>query len=166
MLGLRCCVGFSPVAVNGGYSPLSSWGVQASYCSGFSYYGALALGCVSFSACEAWSLQFWLSCSMAHGIFPDHGSNPCLLHWQADSLPPSQQGNPKCDFGDFECWCMLCLCLTNLYWSWFGMILAWFFLKNSYYFIVKVLLFKYGEAAPDLIWGLVADSSSPSCWGP
>ena len=26
-----------------------------------------------------------LSCSAACGIFPDQGSNPCLLHWQADS---------------------------------------------------------------------------------
>ena len=26
-----------------------------------------------------------LSCSMACGIFPDQGSNPCSLHWQADS---------------------------------------------------------------------------------
>ena len=26
-----------------------------------------------------------LSCFMACGIFPDHGLNPCLLHWQADS---------------------------------------------------------------------------------
>ena len=31
-----------------------------------------------------------LSCSMACGIFLDQGSNPCLLHWQADSLPLSQ----------------------------------------------------------------------------
>ena len=30
-----------------------------------------------------------LSCSMACGIFPDQGSNPCLLHWQVDSLPLS-----------------------------------------------------------------------------
>ena len=29
-----------------------------------------------------------LSCSIACGIFTDQGSNPCLLHWQADSLPP------------------------------------------------------------------------------
>ena len=27
-----------------------------------------------------------LSCSTARGIFPDQGSNPCLLHWQADSF--------------------------------------------------------------------------------
>ena len=26
-----------------------------------------------------------LSCSAACGIFPDQGSNPCLLHWQVDS---------------------------------------------------------------------------------
>ena len=30
-----------------------------------------------------------LSCSTAWGIFPDQGSNPCPLHWQADSLPLS-----------------------------------------------------------------------------
>ena len=34
------------------------------------------------------------SCSAARGIFPDQESNPYLLHWQADSLPLSQQPNP------------------------------------------------------------------------
>ena len=28
------------------------------------------------------------------GIFLDQGSNPCPLHWQADSLPLSHQGSP------------------------------------------------------------------------
>ena len=28
------------------------------------------------------------------GIFPTQGSNPCLLHWQADSLPLNHQGSP------------------------------------------------------------------------
>ena len=32
-----------------------------------------------------------LSCTMACGIFPDQGSNPCPLHGQADSLPLSHQ---------------------------------------------------------------------------
>ena len=32
-----------------------------------------------------------LSRSKAWGIFPDQGSNPCLLHWQVDSLPLSYQ---------------------------------------------------------------------------
>ena len=36
-----------------------------------------------------------LSCSAAGGIFPDQGSNPCLLHWQVDSLPLSHQGSPQ-----------------------------------------------------------------------
>ena len=38
-----------------------------------------------------------LSCSSTNpgSIFQDHGSNLCLLHWQADSLPLSHQGSPK-----------------------------------------------------------------------
>ena len=35
-----------------------------------------------------------LSCSAAHGIFPDQGSNPCPLHCRADSQPLDQQGSP------------------------------------------------------------------------
>ena len=34
------------------------------------------------------------SCSAACGIFPDQGSNPCPLHWQADSRPLRHQGSP------------------------------------------------------------------------
>ena len=30
----------------------------------------------------------------ADGMFPDRGSNSCLLHWQVGSLPLSHQGNP------------------------------------------------------------------------
>ena len=35
-----------------------------------------------------------LSCFTECGIFPDPGLNPCLLHWQANSLPLSHQGSP------------------------------------------------------------------------
>ena len=35
-----------------------------------------------------------LSCSAACGILPDQGSNPCPLHWQADSQPLRHQGSP------------------------------------------------------------------------
>ena len=31
-----------------------------------------------------------LSCSAAYGMLPDQELNPCLLYWQADSLPLSQ----------------------------------------------------------------------------
>ena len=34
------------------------------------------------------------SCSTACGIFPHQGSNPCPLHWQADSQPLRHQGSP------------------------------------------------------------------------
>ena len=34
------------------------------------------------------------SCSAACGIPPDQGSNPCPLHWQADSQPLRHQGSP------------------------------------------------------------------------
>ena len=46
------------------------------------------------------------SCSAACGIFPDQGSNPCPLHWQADSQPLRHQGSPAVSFesGDFFSW--------------------------------------------------------------
>ena len=34
------------------------------------------------------------SCSVACGIFPDQGLNPCPLNWQADSQPLCHQGSP------------------------------------------------------------------------
>ena len=34
-------------------------------------------------------------CSMACRIFLNQGSNPCPLHWQADSLPLSHQRSPR-----------------------------------------------------------------------
>ena len=52
-----------------------------------------------------------LSCSTAWGIFLDQGLNPCLLRWQADSLPLNHQGSPCQGF-------LLCifslLCLMGL----------------------------------------------------
>ena len=34
-----------------------------------------------------------ISCSVACGILPDQGLNPCFLHWQVDSLPLSHPGS-------------------------------------------------------------------------
>ena len=36
-----------------------------------------------------------LSCSAACGIFLDQGLNPCLLDWQAESLPLIHQRSPN-----------------------------------------------------------------------
>ena len=38
------------------------------------------------------------SCSAACGILPDQGSNPCPLHWQADSQPLRHPGSPGISF--------------------------------------------------------------------
>ena len=67
---------------------LSSCGARASHCGGFSYCGVRALGLSSFSSCGTWAQQLQLPGPAALwrcGIFLDQGSNPCLLHWQADS---------------------------------------------------------------------------------
>ena len=87
----------------GHWGLLSSCGVQASLWGGFSC-GVQALECTSFSSCRTWASQTLetgstvvaqgLTCSKAYGIFLDQGSNPCLFHWQADSLPLNHQGIP------------------------------------------------------------------------
>ena len=43
-------------------------------------------------------MVYRLSCSVACGTFLDHGSNLCLLLWQADSLPLIHQGSPAHQF--------------------------------------------------------------------
>ena len=90
--GLRCCVW--------AFSSCGKWGllfvavrglltVVASHCR------ARALGVWASLAVARRLQQLWrtgsvvvarrLNCSAARGIFPDQGSNPCPLHWQADS---------------------------------------------------------------------------------
>ena len=72
-------------------------GAQASHCGGFSCCRTRALG--------PWAsvvVACGLSCSMACGIFPDQGLNPCSLHWQVDSYPLYQQGSPQLNFCE---WC-------------------------------------------------------------
>ena len=70
--------------------------IRDSYCGGFSCCGARALGAWAsvVVARELSSCGMRLSCSAACGIFPDQGSNPCRLHWQADSEPLRHQGSP------------------------------------------------------------------------
>ena len=36
----------------------------------------------------------WAQLLRGMWIFPDQGSNPCPLHWQADSQPLRHQGSP------------------------------------------------------------------------
>ena len=44
--------------------------------------------------CIFFLLARGISCSIARAVFLDQGSNLCLLHWKADSLPLIHQGSP------------------------------------------------------------------------
>ena len=99
VLGLHCCMNFL-LGVVGKATPCC--GVWASHWGGFSCFEAQALSTAALAAVahglnsrNSWTLDCWLgSCgTWAFGIFLHQGSNPCLLHWQADSLPLSHQGN-------------------------------------------------------------------------
>ena len=85
--------------------------VAGFHCSDFSCCGARALGAQASVAAihELSSRSLWaradsvvvmrgVSGSAACAIFGDHGSNSCLLHWQADSLSLSHQGSPTQPF--------------------------------------------------------------------
>ena len=89
VLGLCCCVAFSPVAARGCYplvmmsglltvvaSPVAKHGLQGVWAS-----AVLAPGLQSTGSVVAVP---GLSCSEASGIVLDQGSNLCLLHWQVD----------------------------------------------------------------------------------
>ena len=74
---------------------------QRLWCVGFRCR-AESLGLAGFSSCSS-GLQSTGSTVVTHGlnrtsaceIFPDQGSNPCLLHWQVNSSPLSHQGSPR-----------------------------------------------------------------------
>ena len=80
--------GLSLVAASGGRS--------SSRCAGLSLSRPLLLRSTGSRRAGSVIVAHGLSCSAACGIFPDQGSNPCLLHWQADSQPLRHQGSPDC----------------------------------------------------------------------
>ena len=79
--------GLSPVVANGGHSSL--------WCAGLSPSRPLLLWSTGSRREGPVILAHGPSCSAACGIFPDQGSNPCPLHWQADSQPLCHQGSPS-----------------------------------------------------------------------
>ena len=78
--------GLSPVAASGGHS--------SSRCAGLSLSRPLVLRGTGSRRAGSVIVAHGPSCSAACGILPDQGSNPCLLHWQADSQPLRHQGSP------------------------------------------------------------------------
>ena len=78
--------GLSLVVASGGHS--SSW------YAGLSLSRPLLLWSTGSRRAGSVVVAHRPSCSTACGIFPDQGSNPCPLHWQADSQPLRHQGSP------------------------------------------------------------------------
>ena len=82
--------GLSLVAASGGHS--------SSRCVGLSLSQPLLLQSTGSRCAGSVIVAHGPSCSAACGIFPDQGSNPCPLHWQADSQPLHHQGSPPTPF--------------------------------------------------------------------
>ena len=82
--------GLSPVAASGGHS--------SSRCAGLSLLWPLLLQSTGSRCTGSVVVAHGPSHSAACGIFPDQGSNPCPLHWQADSQPLRHQGSPVFNF--------------------------------------------------------------------
>ena len=80
--------GLSLVAASGGHS--------SSRCAGLSLSRPLLLRSTGSRCAGSVIVAHGPSCSAACRIFPDQGSNPCPLHWQADSQPLPHQGSPHC----------------------------------------------------------------------
>ena len=96
VLGLRFCVGgLSLVAASGDHS--------SSRCAGLSPSRPLLLRSTGSRRTGSVIVAHGPSCSVACGIFPDQGSNPCPLHWQTDSQPLRHHGSPlKVFFKDLD----------------------------------------------------------------
>ena len=79
--------GLSLVAASGGHS--------SSRCTGLSLSRPLLLWSTGSRRAGSVVVAHGPSCFAAFGIFPDQGSNPRALHWQADSQPLRHQGSPE-----------------------------------------------------------------------
>ena len=82
--------GLSLVAASGGHS--------SSRCAGLSLLRPPLLRSTGSRRAGSVIVAHGPSCSAACGIFPDQGSNPCPVHWQADSQPLRHQGSPAWAF--------------------------------------------------------------------
>ena len=82
------------VSVRGLSLVVASGDHSSSRCAGLSLSRPLLLWSTGSRRAGSVIVAHGPSCSAACGVFPDQGSNPCPLHWQADSQPLRHQGSP------------------------------------------------------------------------
>ena len=82
------------VSVRGLSLAVASGGHSSSRCMGLSLSQPLLSRSTGSRRAGSVIVAHGPSCSAACGIFPDQGSNPYPLHWQADSQPLRHQGSP------------------------------------------------------------------------
>ena len=87
VLGLRFCAR--------AFSSCGKRGPLFITCTGLSLSRPLLLRSIGSRRAGSVIVAHGPSCFAACGIFPDQGSNPCPLHWQADSQPLHHQGSPN-----------------------------------------------------------------------
>ena len=114
--------GLSLVAASGGHS--------LSWCAGLSLSRPLLLRSTGSRHAGSAIVAHGPSRFAACGIFPDQGSNPCPLHWQADSQTLRHQGSPS-----------ILLCRSKVVKSFAG-IYIYIFFRNTFC-ICKMLLCKH-----------------------
>ena len=81
------------VSVRGLSLVVASGGHPSSRCAGLSLLRPLLLRSAGSRRAGSVIVAHGPSRSAACGILPDQGSNPCPLHWQADSQPLRHQGS-------------------------------------------------------------------------
>ena len=82
------------VSVRGLSLVVASGGHSSSRCAGPSLSRPLSLRSMGSRRAGSVTVAHGPSRFAARRIFPDQGSNPCPLHWQADSQPLRHQGSP------------------------------------------------------------------------
>ena len=97
--------GLSPVAASGGHSSSRRVGLSPSR--------PLPLRSTGSRRAGSAAVAHGPSRSAACGILPDQGSNPCPLHWQADSQPLRQQGSPTVCFKETSKMVLTCPQFSN-----------------------------------------------------
>ena len=115
--------GLSLVAASGSHS--------SSRCAGLPLSRPLLLWSTGSRRAGSVIVAHGPSSSAVCGIIPDQGSNPCLLHWQADSQPLRHQGSPHLFLIVLFSYCRVLRVLckgSSLSTTWPAIVIIWSFL--------------------------------------